>query len=85
MMPPDSTNPSPNDHCTTCGMANVSDEFHPHALCLLVKARGGDTTAARSDMAFIMRVTLSRDVNTKSRVAAFLSNQRREEKNRRGR
>jgi hypothetical protein len=25
----------PNNGCTVCGMANVADEFHPHALCLL--------------------------------------------------
>jgi hypothetical protein len=27
--------------CTTCGIADVGDEFHPHALCLLVKTRDG--------------------------------------------
>lgn len=70
------------EHCTTCGMANVSEEFHPHALCLLVKARNGDTAKARSDMAFIIRAAQEdSDVWLSERVATFLRNQAKETAN----
>jgi hypothetical protein len=69
-MPP-SSNPR-NEACSECGMANVGNEFHPHALCLLVKARGGDTTAARKDMAFILGAARSTEPFTQLRVSAFL-------------
>lgn len=65
-------------------MANVGTEFHPHALCLLVKARDGDTAAARSDMAFILVAARSEGPWLRSRIATFLANQRREARNRRG-
>ncbi len=74
-----------NDHCSECGMANVADEFHPHALCLLVKARGGDTAAARSDMAFVLRAAQSPEAFTQQRISTFLVRQTREKLSRRGR
>jgi hypothetical protein len=54
--------------CTTCGMANCDDEYHPYALCLLVKARGGNTVAARKDMASIIENARSEDHWTATRV-----------------
>lgn len=59
--------------CSECGMADVGAEFHPHALCLLVKARGGDTTAARKDMAFILGAARSNEPVTRKRVDNFLA------------
>lgn len=64
--------------CTECGMANVDDEFHPFALCLLVKARRGDTAKARSDMARIIRAARSDEERTAHRVSTFIANQKKE-------
>lgn len=69
--------------CTTCGMADVGDEFHPHALCLLVKARNGDTTAARSDLAFIIARARDGDQWAAKRINTFLANVLRDERNNR--
>jgi hypothetical protein len=64
-------------------MANVSDEFHPHSFCLLVKARGGDTAKARNDMAFIVNATRP-DESARRRLApsayAQLQNEQNERK-----
>lgn len=68
-----------NTACTTCGMANVSDEYHPCALCLLVKARNGDTTKARSDMGAILRAGRATDSWLSERVTTFLRNQAKEQ------
>lgn len=62
-----------HEACTTCGMAEVGSEFHPHALCLLVKAHGGDTSAARKDMAFILGAARSDEPFTRERVDNFLA------------
>jgi hypothetical protein len=59
-------------------MANVADEFHPHALCLLVKARGGDTLAARKDLAFVMSAARSDEPATRYRVTSFIETVNRE-------
>jgi hypothetical protein len=67
-----------SDHCTTCGMANVGDEFHPHALCLLVKARGGDTRAARKDLASVLATARKGDMWTQKRIDRFCMNVKRE-------
>lgn len=64
--------------CTTCGMANCSGEFHPHALCLLVKARKGNTLAAREDMEFIIRAARTDEPATRKMVDRFLRNVNRE-------
>lgn len=66
--------------CTECGMANVSDEYHPHVLCLLVKARGGDTTKAREDLAFVLEAGREpANLWLRSRVDTFLANQAKEQ------
>jgi hypothetical protein len=61
-----------NDGCTQCGMANVGKEYHPYTLCLLVKARGGDTTAARQELASVIWAARSNDSWSQPRVDAFL-------------
>lgn len=60
--------------CQECGMVEGKDrpEFHPHALCLLVKARGGDTDAARQAMAFIIRAARSSEPVTRAMVDRFM-------------
>lgn len=60
--------------CATCGMLEGKEtpEFHPHALCLLVKARDGDTTAARKDMAFIIGAARSSEPATRMMVDRFM-------------
>jgi hypothetical protein len=58
--------------CAQCGMANVGDEYHPYVLCLLVKARGGDTVKARRDLASVLRAGRSTDPWLQVRVASFL-------------
>jgi hypothetical protein len=73
--------PMTDDGCTTCGMANVSEEFHPHALCLLVKARHGDTAKARSDLAFIIERSRDADTWVQQRIRTFLANTKRYERN----
>jgi hypothetical protein len=69
-MPP-SSNPR-NESCSQCGMANVGKEYHPYTLCLLVKARGGDTTAARQEFAQVIQVARSNDSWLRRRVDEFL-------------
>jgi hypothetical protein len=61
--------------CQICGMVEGKDrpEFHPHALCLLVKARNGDTDKARSDAAFIIRAARSTDPSTRAMVNRFMA------------
>lgn len=66
-----------NDHCTECGMADAFGEYHPHALCLLVKARGGNTTAARQDMQAIIASARSNEPWVADRVNRFLANEGR--------
>jgi hypothetical protein len=61
--------------CPECGMAEVGSEFHPHALCLLVKARNGDTIGARKDLAFVMRAARSKEPVTRRRVSSFILRQ----------
>lgn len=68
-----------NDHCAECGMVNVSDEYHPMVLCRLVKARGGDTAKARSDLAVVMTHARSSEPWTRERVDTFLRNQAKEQ------
>lgn len=51
----------------------MGTEFHPHALCLLVKARDGDTVAARHDLAFILGAARSKEPVTVKRVDNFLA------------
>jgi hypothetical protein len=58
--------------CAECGMADVGNEYHPYVLCLLVKARGGDTTAARKDLVSVIDVARSEDSWLRSRVDALL-------------
>lgn len=60
--------------CATCGMLGGKEqpEFHPHALCLLVKARNGDTDAARSDLAFIIGAARTDDPVTRAMVDRFM-------------
>ncbi len=60
--------------CAICGMVGGKEqpEFHPHALCQLVKARNGDTTAARKDMAFIIGASRSKEPATRAIVDRFL-------------
>jgi len=36
--------------CKCCGAWGPANQYHPYAFCLLVKARGGDTKAARIDL-----------------------------------
>lgn len=66
--------PGSPTECATCGMLGGKEqpEFHPHALCLLVKARNGDTTGARSDLAFIIECARSSEPSTKAMVDRFL-------------
>lgn len=63
-----------SNECTTCGMllGAESPEFHPHALCLLVKARNGDTDKARIDMAFIIRAARAQEPGLKAMVDRFM-------------
>lgn len=68
----------PNSACAECGMANVSDEYHPAVLCRLVKAHGGDTAKARSDLAFVMGAARSPAPWTKQRVDTFMRNYAKE-------
>jgi len=65
---------SDNAGCSTCGMVQGKErpEFHPHALCLLVKARNGDTDAARSDMAFIIDAARTQEPATRAMVDRFM-------------
>jgi hypothetical protein len=65
--------------CQECGMVEGKDrpEFHPHALCLLVKARGDDTDAAREDFAFIIRAARTKEPATRAMVDRFLSQVKR--------
>lgn len=72
-----------NDGCTTCGMVNVSEEFHPHALCLLVQARGGDTAKARSDLVLLIELSRLDNTWTQERIETFLANTKRYERNNR--
>jgi hypothetical protein len=65
------------DHCMECGMLVEGAEFHPHALCLLVKARGGDTVAARKDMAFVLRQARSDEPGVTRMINTFLRRERR--------
>lgn len=67
-----------NSACAECGMANVSDEYHPQVLCRLVKARGGDTAAARSDLAAVLAAGRADDLWLKGRVNTFIRNQAKE-------
>jgi|GEM_PF-4999959 len=66
-----SSNPR-NEDCSQCGMANVGKEYHPYTLCLLVKARGGDTTAARQELASVLQAGRSNDSWLRPRVDEFL-------------
>jgi hypothetical protein len=64
--------PSSNDACSQCGMACVGKEYHPYMLCLLVKALGGDTTAARQELALMLQAGRSNDSWLRPRVDEFL-------------
>lgn len=65
--------------CQECGMVEGKDrpEFHPYALCLLVKARNGDTDAARSDMAFIIGAARTTEPSTRAMVGRFMDQVKR--------
>lgn len=60
--------------CIECGMLGGREEpeFHPYALCLLVKARRGSTDQARRDIAFIIEAARSDDPWTKAAVDRFM-------------
>lgn len=70
--------PGPSD-CQQCGMfIPAAGEYHPFAMCQLVKARGGSTRtgatdAARLEVASILRDGRSEDPNTRRRIDEFLA------------
>jgi hypothetical protein len=66
--------PPSSNECATCGMLGGEEqpEFHPHALCLLVKARNGDTDTARDDLAFIIGAARTKDPVTRAMVDRFM-------------
>lgn len=66
--------------CGDCGMVEGKEqpEFHPHALCLLVKARGGNTDAAREDMAFIIRTARTSEPAPRAMVDRFMRQVKRD-------